>query len=153
MLMGFAKNWIYSNIEYLSLWASRRSRRRGSEILGSAIEIICTRFQVSGFRCQLVSGFWLLVAGNGLQRAWGIAHGVDNLKFNLDLKLLRFALCALLYAICLQTVTSDQKPVTRSLKPDTRLRGRSCFVAAKARNLKPKHGWLKVIIKNPCGVN
>jgi hypothetical protein len=44
--------------------------------------------------------------------AWGIVHGVDNLKFNLDLKLLRFALCAMLYAICPETVTSDQKPET-----------------------------------------
>ena len=51
--------------------------------------------------------------------AWGIAHGVDNLKYNLDLKLLRSALCALLYAICLNKVTSDQKPVTSDEKPET----------------------------------
>jgi hypothetical protein len=52
--------------------------------------------------------------------AWGPAHGVANLKYNLDLKLLRFALCALLYAICLETVTSDEKPVTGDNKADTR---------------------------------
>jgi hypothetical protein len=72
----------------------------------------CYRYNVfmgSGFRCQ--------VAGNGERRhgAWGI----DSLKFNLDLMLLRFALYALLYASCLETVTSDQNQVTRDQKPET----------------------------------
>ena len=49
--------------------------------------------------------------------AWGIAHGVYNLKFNLDLKLLRFALCAMRYAICLETVSRNQKPDTWTPEP------------------------------------
>jgi hypothetical protein len=51
--------------------------------------------------------------------ARSIAHGVDNLICNLDLKLLRSALCAILCAICLEAVTSDRKPETRSLTPET----------------------------------
>jgi hypothetical protein len=43
-------------IENLVLWAR-------SEILGSAIEIMCTRFQVSGVSKQIVTGRWLLVTG------------------------------------------------------------------------------------------
>jgi hypothetical protein len=38
---------LYSNIEYLVLWAR-------PEILGSAIDIICMWFQVSGVRCQWI---------------------------------------------------------------------------------------------------
>jgi hypothetical protein len=47
--------------------------------------------------------------------AWGIAHGVDNLICNLDLKILRYALCAMLYSISFEPGHSDKK-----LAPETR---------------------------------
>jgi hypothetical protein len=93
---------------------------------------------------SLVTGSWLLVAGpwflvasrwllviyrfqvsaNGLRMhgAWGIAHGVDNLICNSDLKLLRFALCALLSALNQRPEASDQVPDARGQKQVTRCR-------------------------------
>ena len=50
---------IYSKIENLVLWASRRSRRRGSEMIGSAIGPICSWFQVSAKNRILTPEHWL----------------------------------------------------------------------------------------------
>ncbi len=50
--------------------------------------------------------------------AWGIAHGVDNLICNLDLKLLRFAICAMQIVLSQSPSVSDQ-----NLTPETLTKG------------------------------
>ena len=63
--------------------------------------------QCLGVRCQLASGFWLLVTGNGLQKITLLATGIRLL-----------VKCARLSDF--SPVTRDQRPVTiRFLTPDT----------------------------------
>jgi hypothetical protein len=61
---GEALNKLYSILENLILRASRRSRRRGSEMIGSVLDQLCflvsgVGFQVSGLEAESSNPFQL----------------------------------------------------------------------------------------------